>query len=114
IALLRKELSENTREAQSAFTWTLISSGVLGFGLLFTLAGLDFLLIQLLSPEILPFATAAWVCTLGIGVLFLIVGGIIFSTKSKKLRPERLVPSRTLETLERHADWAKSKTEEVF
>lgn len=111
--LLRIELAENVNNASTALRRTLIGFVVAGASAFMLLLGIDLAIIYFLAPEVMSYPAAAAVSTLGLAVLLGIVGGVLVAKNKKALKPEDLIPDRTLATLEDHAEWISRKAGDI-
>ncbi|MDQ8187405.1 phage holin family protein [Pelagicoccus sp. SDUM812002] len=111
--LLRIELAENVNNASDAIRRTIAGFVVAGASAIMLLLGVDLLIINLLAPDILSYITAATVSTLSLATILGIVGIVLFRKNKNALSAEKLIPDRTLATLEEHAEWISRKAEDL-
>lgn len=111
--LLRVELDENLRNARSAIRESIVGAGATLLGFLFAFLGIDLLAISLLAPDILSYETAAWISTLSISALLLLAGAVMVKRSKEKLSADKILPRKTLETIEEHADLIAKQAEGI-
>jgi membrane glycosyltransferase len=96
IALGRAEMTEKISAAQTGITSIAVGGAVAAAGLLVILLGVVNLLAMYLPPEMAP-----WLSPLIVGVVVALIGYGMLKTGSTKLKPEKLVPHRTVDSLMR-------------
>lgn len=112
-ALLRQELSENAQRIRKATTAAIGSAIAITIGAFFLIAAINLAAIDLLSPQLLEPETAAWICTSTTGIIMIVAGILYAKRNAEQMKPEELIPSRTLESLESSFEWAVDKAEDA-
>lgn len=112
--LLKEEIKENASMVTHSLIGVAVGGCVLLVSLFLLLAGVDILIISLLSPAVFDTQTAAWVSTLSLGLICALGGWIAIRQSSKNLTSENIVPKKTLQTLEEHYEWFTMKIEGYF
>jgi hypothetical protein len=103
IALARQEIREEINAAKNAGTALLIAGAILAVGGLFLLVTLALGLADLLNWP-------AWAGFGVVGLVFAIVGAIMFSSARQRMKQINPVPERTVETLKENVEWIKDRT----
>jgi hypothetical protein len=104
IALGRAEISEKISSAQTGITSMAIGGAVAAAGLLIILLAVVNLLAMYLPPDLAP-----WLAPLIVGVVVAAVGYGMLKAGSSKLKPEKLVPHRTVDSLMRDKHVVKGR-----
>jgi len=106
IALARAEMSQKISTAQTALTSVAIGAAVVLAGLFLILQAVVRALAMVLPPEMAP-----WLAPLIVGAVVAIIGYGMLKGGSAKLKPDNLVPHRTMESLQRDKGLAKEKVQ---
>lgn len=96
IALGRAEMTEKISAAQTGITSMAIGGAVAAAGLLIVLLAVVNLLAMYLPPDLAP-----WLAPLIVGVVVALIGYGMLKAGSTKLKPDNLVPHRTVDSLMR-------------
>ena len=100
--LAKVEMSEKVSQVQSGATSLAIGGAVLYAGFLMLLAAAAAGL-ALALPE----GTGVWAGPLIVGAVVAIIGAILLANARKKLKAQSLTPTRTVESMRGHAQFAK-------
>ena len=103
IALARQEIREEIATAKDAATALAIAGAVLAVGGLFLLVTLALGLADLLNWPV-------WAGFGIVGLVFAIVGAILYSSASQRMKRVHPVPERTVETMKENIEWIKDRT----
>jgi ABC-type bacteriocin/lantibiotic exporter with double-glycine peptidase domain len=107
-ALARSELSGKISQAAVAIASVVLATVVMIGGFIVLLAaavvGLDVVLPANLTP---------WLSELIVGIFFMLVGGALLMLARRNLKPENMVPRRTLHSVERDRDVAREHSEHI-
>jgi len=106
IALGRAEISQKVTSAQTGLTSVAVGGAVLFAGLLVVLLAIVNALAMILPPE-----NAAWLAPLIVGVVVAAIGYGMLKNGSTRLKPDHLVPHRTLHSLARDGRVMKERTQ---
>jgi len=104
IALARAEMSEKISTAQTALTSVAIGAAIILAGLFIILQAVVNGLAMILPPEMAP-----WLAPLIVGVVVALIGYMMLKGGSAKLKPDNLMPHRTMDSLQRDKVLAKEK-----
>lgn len=103
IALARQEITEEIGAAKSAGIKLGIAGGVLAVG--------GLLVVLAIAQGIADlFNWPNWAGYALVGVLFAIVGGILFSAAQRQIKDIHPMPERTVETMKENVEWIKDRT----
>jgi uncharacterized integral membrane protein len=104
IALARAETSEKISTASNALTSVAIGAGI-------ALAGLFIILQAVVNAVamVLPVEMAPWLAPLIVGVVIALIGYAVLKGGSSKLKSEKLMPRRTMDSLRRDKLVAEEK-----
>ena len=98
--LAKTELKEGAQKAAGP--------GVtLGAGLALALYGLGFLLLA--AVYAMSLVMAGWLAALIIGGVLALAAGILISAGAAKLKRAKIIPNKTIRTLEEDVQWAKQQ-----
>lgn len=106
IALARAEMSQNISSATAAIT-------AVAIGAVVALAGL-FIILQAVVKGvemILPPSVAPWLAPLLVGLVFALIGYLLLRGGTAKLKPDNLMPHRTMDSLRRDKGLVKEKVQ---
>jgi predicted phage tail protein len=106
IALARTEMSQKISTAQAALTSVAIGAAVVVAGLFIILQAVVRALAMVLPPEMAP-----WLAPLIVGAVVAIIGYVMLKGGSAKLKPDNLMPHRTVESLQRDKGLVKEKVQ---
>lgn len=106
--LAKVEMSEKTHQVMGAVVSLAIAGAVLFSGFLVLLAAAVFGLNTVLPPETTP-----WLSALIVGGVVVVIGLILLQAGRKKLKPDSLMPTRTLASLRRDRALAQEHEEVV-
>jgi uncharacterized membrane protein YqjE len=98
--LAKSELKEGAEKVA-------MPGATLGAGALLAFYGLGFLLLA--AVYALSLIMAAWLATLIVGGVLLVVAGILIGAGGTKLKRVSLAPDKTIRTLEEDVQWAKQQ-----
>ena len=104
IALGRAEISQKISTAQTAVTSVAIGAAVALAGLFIILQAVVKGVEMVLPPEMAP-----WLAPLIVGLVVAIIGYAMLKAGSAKLKPDNLMPHRTVDSLVRDKNVAKEK-----
>jgi hypothetical protein len=104
IALGRAEMSEKISAAQTGITSMAIGGAVAAAGLLIVLLAIVNLLAMYLPPDLAP-----WLSPLIVGVVVALIGYGMLKAGSTKLKPDNLMPHRTVDSLMRDKHVVKGR-----
>lgn len=104
IALARAEISQKISSAQAGVTSVAIGAAVVLAGLFIILQAIVNGLAMVLPPDMAP-----WLAPLIVGVVVAIIGYVMLKAGSSKLKPDNLMPHRTVDSLMRDKNVAKEK-----
>jgi xanthine/uracil permease len=104
IALGRAEISQKISTAQNGVTSVAIGAAVVLAGLFIILLAAVSGLAMFLPPDLAP-----WLAPLIVGAVVAIIGYAMLKAGSSKLKPENLMPHRTVDSLVRDKNVAKEK-----
>lgn len=104
IALGRAEMSQKISSAQTGVTSVAIGAAVVLAGLFIILQAVVAGVEMVLPPEMAP-----WLAPLLVGVVVAIIGYMMLKAGSAKLKPDNLMPHRTVDSLIRDKNVAKEK-----
>lgn len=104
IALGRAEISQKISTAQTALTSVAVGAAVVLAGLFIILQAIVAGVAMVLPPEMAP-----WLAPLIVGVVVAIIGYVMLKAGSAKLKPDNLMPHRTVDSLVRDKNVAKEK-----
>lgn len=103
IALARQEIKEDLNEAKEAGIKLGVGGAVLAVGGLFLLVTLALGLADLLNWP-------AWAGFGIVGLVFAVVGYIMFSSAQKQAKNLRPMPEKTIETMKENVEWIRDRT----
>ncbi|HEV2610524.1 MAG TPA: phage holin family protein [Noviherbaspirillum sp.] len=106
IALARAEMSQKVSTATTAITAVAIGAAV-------ALAGL-FIILQAVVKGVemlLPQEVAPWLAPLLVGLVFAVIGYLMLRGGTAKLKPDNLMPHRTMDSLRRDKGLVKEKAQ---
>ncbi len=106
IALARAEMSQNISSATAAIT-------AVAIGAVVALAGL-FIILQAVVKGVemlLPPSVAPWLAPLLVGLVFALIGYLLLRGGTAKLKPDNLMPHRTMDSLRRDKGLVKEKVQ---
>lgn len=103
VALAKQEIREELDLAKQAAIKLGIGIGVLAVGGLFLMVALALGIAALLN-------WAAWTGFAIVGVVFAVVGYIMFSSAQKNVQQFRPVPQKTVDTMKENVEWIKDRT----
>jgi len=103
IALARTEIRDEVNTAKNAAIAMLVASAVLGVGALLLVVALALVVADLLSWP-------AWAGFGLVGVVFAVVGGVLFSVAQQRAKQISPVPQQTVETIKENVEWIKERT----
>jgi hypothetical protein len=104
IALGRAEVSQKISTAQTALTSVAIGAAIVLAGLFIILQAVVNGVEMVLPPEMAP-----WLAPLIVGLVVAIIGYLMLKAGSAKLKPDNLMPHRTMDSLVRDKNVAKEK-----
>lgn len=104
IALGRAEVSQKISTAQTALTSVAIGAAIVLAGLFIILQAVVNGVEMVLPPEMAP-----WLAPLIVGLVVAIIGYVMLKAGSAKLKPDNLMPHRTMDSLVRDKNVAKEK-----
>lgn len=104
IALGRAEISQKISTAQTALTSVAVGAAVVLAGLFIILQAIVAGVAMVLPPEMAP-----WLAPLIVGLVVAIIGYVMLKAGSAKLKPDNLMPHRTVDSLVRDKNVAKEK-----
>ena len=104
IALGRAEISQKISTAQTALTSVAIGAAIVLAGLFIILQAVVNGVAMVLPPEMAP-----WLAPLIVGLVVAIIGYLMLKAGSAKLKPDNLMPHRTMDSLVRDKNVAKEK-----
>lgn len=103
IALARQEITEEIGAAKNAGIKLGIAGGVLAIG--------GLLVILAIAQGVADlFNWPNWAGYALVGVIFAIVGGILFSAAQRQIKEIHPMPERTVETMKENVEWIKDRT----
>lgn len=106
IALARAEVSQKISSAQTGVTSVAIGAAILLAGLFIILQAVVAAVAMFLPPEMAP-----WLAPLIVGVVIALIGYGMVKGGSKKLKPDNLMPHRTMDSLRRDRAVAQEKAQ---
>jgi divalent metal cation (Fe/Co/Zn/Cd) transporter len=104
IALGRAEISQKISTAQTALTSVAVGAAIVLAGLFIILQAIVAGVAMVLPPEMAP-----WLAPLIVGLVVAIIGYVMLKAGSAKLKPDNLMPHRTVDSLVRDKNVAKEK-----
>ncbi len=104
IALARAEMSQKVSTAQNGLTSVAIGAAILLAGLFIILQAVVAGVAMILPPDLAP-----WLAPLIVGVVIAIIGYILLKGGRSKLKSDKLMPHRTMDSLMRDKNVAKGK-----
>lgn len=106
IALARAEMSQKVSSAQTGLTSVAIGAAILLAGLFILLQAVVNGVAMLLPPDLAP-----WLAPLIVGLIIAVIGYAMLKGGSSKLKPDNLMPHRTMDSLKRDKHVAQEKAQ---
>lgn len=100
VELARAEMSEKVSQATNGASSLAVGGAIAYAGLLFLLLALTLVLSRWMAD---------WLAALIVGAVVVVIGLILLAVGRRKLRAGRLVPERTLATLQDDSQWARQR-----